>query len=335
MSSEWDGHVWHTPQRFDWAHRVDAVSCAPGTTLCRATDPSGRVSYHLAGGAWSKPSLRDPSYGDISSVACGTTRCVAVDSAGRALRSTGAGWTAPEKIDTYANFDVGGLTISCARSDFCLTVDRFGGSRRLDGTRWSTTGTAPFSPAALSCRSSTWCMAISSVGQVSIYHGSTWSAPRYSFHDASGQGLQWDLSCAAWNYCMAYSSAGLMRRYTGSGWLAPKDLGDIFDADVSCPTTSFCMATGGNFRTWRHSSTGWHALGTPAQDTPQLSCESAQFCLAAGTYGELLTYDGSAWSTSTTMSLPAYGYFESVDCTATVTFCVAVTPIDVTIGKPS
>jgi hypothetical protein len=44
----------------------------------------------------------------------------------------------------------------------------------------------------------------------------------------------------------------------------------------------------------------------------------------------VFTYDGAAWQSSAGFSLPSYGYFTTASCAST--FCVAATPIDVTVG---
>jgi hypothetical protein len=329
MSTDWNGHVWGHPQQFDARFVSIGVSCAPGTSSCQAVDQQGHAMWH-AHGTWQPRALFDRSHGEITAVSCGSTRCVAVDAAGRALWNDGGTWATSHKIDNLADFDSGSLLLSCAHSNFCLTVDTYRRAHRLDGDQWSGTATAPFAPAAVSCLSFAWCLAMSDLGQLSVYNGSTWSTPRLSFRDLSGHGSQWALSCATRRFCAAYDSDGLVRTYDGTSWSAGRSLGAQFQAAVSCPTATFCMATGGNGLTWRYDGTGWHKLATPAQDTTTVSCVSTQFCISTGSAGDVFTYAGGGWQSSAGFDLPSYGYFTTSSCAST--FCVAATPIQVTIG---
>jgi hypothetical protein len=110
-----------------------------------------------------------------------------------------------------------------------------------------------------------------------------------------------------------------------------------FDA-VSCPLSSFCMAIDGLGDTFRFSGGLWTSsskLGslTSTLSDLQVSCVSAQFCLAtlpgSGFAEDYYTYNGSSWSGASVVE--STGAVESgLSCTSS-TFCVAADTSDDTL----
>ena len=100
---------------------------------------------------------------------------------------------------------------------------------------------------------------------------------------------------------------------------------------VACPTYQFCMAVlgatsstagTGTWSTWNGRS--WSPLqpiATGGGELVSLSCANHDFCVAADVSGNVLEWDGSAWSSP--VSLGARAALSSVSC-PTVGFCLAV-----------
>jgi len=143
---------------------------------------------------------------------------------------------------------------------------------------------------AISCATSSFCVAADDQGNLFMYDGTSWTQ----------------------------SSEGTISGYP--------DIGP-FDT-VSCPTTSFCMAAGtvsveqdddaGTPNTTANpevyaiwNGTAWAAVqnlpaipdSTTADNIESLSCTSSSFCMAGFSNGDYATYNGSTW-TLTTSNLP-------------------------------
>jgi hypothetical protein len=144
------------------------------------------------------------------------------------------------------------------------------------------------------------------------------------------------VSCAAGSaFCAVTDDSGGVYTLSGETLAARTQLAaDGFDA-VSCPATSFCMAIDGTGDTFKYSSGSWSqvaTLGSLSSDTSdlQVSCVSAQFCVAAlpgsGADENYYTYNGANWSGASV--LEATGAVESgLSCTSS-TFCVAADTSD-------
>jgi hypothetical protein len=62
-----------------------------------------------------------------------------------------------------------------------------------------------------------------------------------------------------------------------------------------------------------------------------VSCVARTFCVAGGGNGDLMTWNGSAWSTGEPQVLADDQGWESVSC-ASRTLCVALTPVQTSFG---
>jgi hypothetical protein len=145
------------------------------------------------------------------------------------------------------------------------------------------------------------------------------------------------ISCASHStFCAVTDDSGGAYTLSGEALSARTQVtvNEGFDA-VSCPTTSFCAAIDGTGDTFRYSGGTWSptaTLGSLSQDTGdlQVSCVSAQFCIAAlpgATNDEnYYTYNGTSWSGASV--LESTGAVESgLSCTSS-TFCVAADTSD-------
>jgi len=178
-------------------------------------------------------------------------------------------------------------------------------------------------PAAVSCPSGTFCVAVDTrfgaAGYVLTFDGSRWSAPMLV--DSAG-GLN-DVSCPTASFCVAVAGNGQAFTYDGSNWSASASLGEGEAlTDVSCASSSFCVATGsaGNSgNVFTYDGSGWSGPVDP--DAPNvlgdLSCPTDSFCAAVDNAGNVLTFNGSAWSAPDPI-----GDVGAISC-PTSSFCIA------------
>jgi hypothetical protein len=92
---------------------------------------------------------------------------------------------------------------------------------------------------------------------------------------------------------------------------------------VSCASTRFCVAIDGYYEVLTYNGTSWSSPSKidPDGDVLSVSCPSATFCVAVDDDGYAVTYNGSTWSAPSQID----GEFNlaSVSC-ASATFCAAV-----------
>ena len=170
------------------------------------------------------------------------------------------------------------------------------------------TNSSPPNLTAVSCPTTTFCMAVDNQGYASTFSGSEWSTPTSidtnaasTVNDAMGT-----VSCASASFCVAGDDLDDVYTYNGSTWTAadqlnPSQTSSSVSFSVSCPTTSFCLAVDGDFNSYTYNGSTW----TPAQVIDpntldgiiigEVSCASSSFCVAA--FGDkTVTYDGTSWS---------------------------------------
>lgn len=173
----------------------------------------------------------------------------------------------------------GGVAIG----DPARPADRSGAGKGSDdtGAGWqhpriasSYVGFGDYTPAAgVSCLSESFCVVADANGNVSLYDGSSWSAP---VRLAATYGVTPSVSCASERACVVVNSAGRAIRYNGQGWQQAV----IVDpagrpSGVSCPTDGFCVMVdrAGSAYTYRRGS--WSAP-TPIVSTQltSVSCST-------------------------------------------------------------
>ena len=93
---------------------------------------------------------------------------------------------------------------------------------------------------------------------------------------------------------------------------------------VSCSTANFCAALTwqGNVLTYDGSSWSSPDNVNPAGGQ-SVSCPTTTFCAEVGYNGDFLTYDGSSWSSPDNIDPSGGGLLQSISC-PTTTFCAAV-----------
>jgi hypothetical protein len=180
---------------------------------------------------------------------------------------------------------------------------------------------------AVSCPSTTFCMALGNQSDAISWDGSAWSAPVTIDPD----GILLSVSCASSRFCVAADNQGYFLTWNGTSWSAPV----LVDHDttpgpavysISCTSPRFCMAVDNigqalvfNGATWFLDTSaifpGSNALAA------QVSCKSAIFCMAVRG-GYAVSWDGRAFSAPVNVVAPVYD-FTSVSCPAQGS-CVAV-----------
>lgn len=280
---------------------------------------------------WHAPQrLESGRNGGLSDVACASVKlCVAVDTTGYAIASTNPGaakkpWGGPFKIDSVTG---GSLTsVSCPSVKLCVAVDAAGDVLsstnpagrskawtkpvRIDAT---TSGGSLVGIAALSCPTTTLCVAVDSASPANILA---------STNPTGG----------------------------ASAWKIVKKLGGPASS-ISCvaTTSTLCVATGASayVSTNPASTSGtWRATGvqTGGGTFSGIACPSLTLCVAVG-FGNTSTGLATAtttprgaaasWTTTTVQLNPpnaGAGLFDGVGCFSN-SYCVAVDSADNAFGS--
>ncbi len=246
----------------------------------------------------------------------------------------GPRWSARQSIDQ----NQGGQLVSCTGPKFCMVI---GGNPSVPGTNGAVVNEALYwngsswsSPqaigvnadevTALSCASSSFCVAMDDGGDAMYFDGSSWSLPQI-VDQSGGDG---SVSCPTTTFCMAVDYSGMALTFNGSTWSAPVSVdpgGNV--RSVSCPTTGFCAAVDSGGNAMFFNDMLW---GSPEPVDPNggglfsVSCTSTIFCTAADYFGKVVTWNGSSWSAVTSIGDQGiYAYADPLSC-ASSSFCVLV-----------
>jgi hypothetical protein len=132
------------------------------------------------------------------------------------------------------------LLASCVVATLAVPSELAHATSRL---RWSGPAQVDptFAPTAVSCASSSFCIAPSEEGTAETFTGSSWSAPVLI---DGGERVN-SVSCPSVSLCVAVDNHGHAVTFNGSSWSAPVliDGGESLES-VSCPSASFCLAVG-------------------------------------------------------------------------------------------
>ena len=147
---------------------------------------------------------------------------------------------------------------------------------------------------AISCPSSTFCVAIDTAGNAFVYSSGTWSSGTNVDSAIPTGGTVSDqllsVSCASSTYCVAGDSKYNAVVYNGTTWSQPQQVdtntGSGFFS-VSCPTTTFCMAVDGASDSATYNGTSWSTAAPVDPSTSsiltseltEVSCASPSFCV--------------------------------------------------------
>ena len=217
------------------------------------------------------------------------------------------------------------LSLSCPTASFCIgvgTEDTITGTNGFSVTYQGGAWSAPVSvepPSgsvskqinAVSCPSSSFCMAVDAGGSALQYVGGHWSAPVVV--DPGGDLSS--VSCLAASACTAVDSTDAVFTYDGTQWSAhsAQSNGSQGLVAVSCSLPSSCVALGDFGSAFVESDGTWsppipiapnddHASG-PALDSVSCVALSA-FCVAVDSGGHAWTWTNGAWSPALTIDPP-------------------------------
>jgi hypothetical protein len=230
--------------------------------------------------------------------------------------------------------------ISCApATTFCAVTDDGGGAYTLSGeilgsrTQLTANGVG-FD--AVSCPTSSFCMAIDGTGHTFKYSAGTWSAAG-TLGSLSSETSDLLVSCVSEHFCLAAlpgsGSDENYYTYHGVSWRGASVLESTgaVESGLSCTSSTFCVAADTSDNTEKFNGSSWtspqhHGAGSSLNDQFSVSCAGA-FCLAdsfedGSTY---LTSDGTTWSVGSNLKDPDTGDGAGgpTSCTSS-TMCVVV-----------
>ena len=187
LSTEFNGSSWSAPIPIPDPNGLDGLSC-PTSTFCAATDAWGSV-ITFNGSSWSAPvSVDGPGSeyeGGLPSLSCPTTSfCMGVDTRADTATYNGSSWSQPTTLlaGDYLN------SVSCPTATWCMAIgdqgidsapsDRVSGGAGLAFTYRNGVWSKPVGiddensgMEAVSCPTTSFCMASDRDGRVLTYHG--------------------------------------------------------------------------------------------------------------------------------------------------------------------
>lgn len=226
-------------------------------------------------------------------------------------------------------------------------------------------GTSLDALTGVSCKSTTWCMAVGyransevTAPLIEWLEGTTWSAVLASPENGVASNSLNKVSCVTMDFCAAVGSSEvgdefqtLAETWNGTTWsIDPQTaLGGL--RSVACTSSTFCMATGDGTtnhpiaRRWNGSA--WSNVPMPLKGTRLntiggVSCVSSSFCVAVGNYDYnnngndyrtlIDSWNGANWTIKTSPNQGARpSDLTSVSC-VTAKWCRAIGSSYVTPG---
>jgi hypothetical protein len=358
------------------------ASCA-SATLCLAPGWDGGTGKSFLdlwnGTEWSlaKGSLSGTEFeGEMTQLSCPTAGlCIGIGSTpSGGLQSwkvvaEGTHWTPLAKAPPTPS---GGTQaklndVSCSSETACTAVGSYYAEsaykplvERWNGSEWTvqsapspTEGSAEKAMLAVSCSSSTSCMAVGKAKSKPFaerWNGSEWTLGSAMMPAGASEAGLVGVSCPTSTSCMAVGSLtegtvkSLSERWNGSSWSvqsapnAPEREATLLNG-VSCLSASSCYAVGESWKTVLNPQAktvaeSWNGTAWTLQSTPNpsgssssplvaVSCTSSVACTAIGTAtpgsaGEQMgtlaeRWNGSSWAQQTTANPPATSKFSLKD----------------------
>jgi pimeloyl-ACP methyl ester carboxylesterase len=321
VSEVWAGQGWtgctHGGLLYDPTVGAKIVSWAQSwiTAATKSADdnlPPGAGNAGASSGSWSsgQPIATESTDGlvyTLSSVSCASNlSCVAVDGNGDEYTYAGGAWSSGQQI--FGERADTGASVSCPLATFCIALSGSDGDAFMySGGTWSSgqqvdPDDVPFN--AISCASSSFCMAVDRVGYVVTYSNGTWSTGQ---HLTSADVLK-SVSCPTGTFCVAVDDTGYEYTYENGAWSSanPLDTTSGFGfSSVSCASTSSCVAVGnngyGSNDEFTYSNGTWSGgERIDPIDTygglASVSCPSSSFCVAVTQSGYAFTFSNDHWS---------------------------------------
>lgn len=313
------------------------LSCVSATWCLAVVDGQYRTGY---GTSWSSAKAASTSTGAplfvTMDLSCPTqTSCTLVGVGGGAegagaLRWNGSTWSLTN-IGAGLNTD---RAVDCASSSACMVVDVRGRFTRWAGSSWTSRATFTSSGGgfnSLDCTSASTCLATDWYGNALEWSGgSTWPRTNIS------EGGSW-ADCAG-STCMTVDLREWTWRTRSDGtWGATHRDGRTPVTPPLCPSSTRCFSLSGDgYLQWdgRQWSTDYRALPLDVGRSENGGdCPTSTFCLAVGTGGRTVSWNGSRWSARPAAPFPA-GSEASVDCVS-ASFCMAVSGGSSAVLTPS
>jgi len=198
---------------------------------------------------------------------------------------------------------------------------------------WSTRES--FDPAflgsAISCPTSSFCMAVDAGANASIYNGRTWSPPQKISSVTTGSPALDSISCVSEHFCVA-AGYRVVVTYENGSWNAPQTIDPSNTwayLKVSCASETFCVAVDLSGFAWKYTGTWSGAedvdqgpfVAQNAEGFNGVSCPTTTFCAAVDSQGQSFTYSNGKWGEPTKLNTGRT--LSSVSCSS-ATRCDAV-----------
>jgi hypothetical protein len=307
---------------------------------------------------WSAPVVIEPQPSPaayrIADISCPSVDfCVAVIDNGDAITSTAptdprAAWTIT-RIDREGS---GWQRVSCPRVNLCVAIDLLGdvitSINPTGGPRaWTVTRVAGLGLVGVSCPTASFCAAVDVDGHVFISKKPTGGRAAWSTVDLSGgamYGIQTDgVSCPSPQFCAVAGLDSVLASTSpavgGSSWTAtslPVPVGDYLNG-VFCLSARLCLAfdefgsifastnPGAKSPTWKPAGTGFG----PVND---VSCPSADFCVAVTDDGVTSSRSPAADTWTATEDIGGHGWL-AVSCPSADACIAGDVSTDLAVGR--
>jgi hypothetical protein len=310
---------------------LNSISCAAAGYCTAVGDAGTIIATGNSGVNWLS---QVPAAGaQLLGVSCtSATSCVAVGAGGSAATSSGTTWTARSSgVTSNINAIICPSTTCYAAGD--------GGKVLLStnsGVSWSTV-TVPVGGSVnlegMSCASTSWCVAVGTLGTIVTFNGTTWSAGT----SGTTETLR-SVSCPSSSSCTASGNHGTVVTYNGSAWTHQASLTLNNLAAVSCVSGTSCASVGDSGSAYGGGGSSWTAQTTGTSNALRaVACTSHAAggatnlqCWGVGAAGTIVytgnqtyVYYGAANSWALQGHSATSQDLTSVSCPST-TACVAV-----------
>lgn len=289
-----------------WGAFMKSVSCVTDS-FCVVTESGGGLST-WDGSDWSPWTRVTSSAAVVSCWAPGD--CLTVTEYGGTVKQQrdGGAWSDLPALPAPVRFV---RDVECVRADFCMasgTTNERAVVWTWDGSAWSTQIISAGEFASnnqandVSCVSATNCVVtLGMIAKETRWNGVTWTTP------VSQAGVRYSqqTGCTAGGKCLSAGADGDLSWFDGSAWGHLSLIGSRDGSNVvSCARgVEFCAWSAGDdngrIGTWRAPTPIGTATTTTAsgagRDVMAIDCASDRLCVAAGSSGGIVRWDGSSW----------------------------------------
>ncbi|MGH9018922.1 MAG: hypothetical protein ACRDY1_14320 [Acidimicrobiales bacterium] len=185
-----------------------------------------------------------------------------------------------------------------------------------NGSTWSTPVAIDVAAIAVSCASTSFCVAAGGTGGVVTFNGTTWSAPTHI--DTT---VLVGVSCSTSTFCVAVDTTGRALTYDGTSWSGPVSVAaGAVVTGVSCSSPTLCAVATSTNGVSLFNGASWSSLTTfdPTGQVNGIACGASR-CTAVDSLGRILVLT-TTWSVASTTGA---GPLAAVSCPTTA-FCAVV-----------